>query len=274
MADKVWISSGSTDWATPGNWSGGVPISNDRAFFRTAASTVSPDTNINNQDAVDLDLLHIEKDWPGNIGGIGNYLEISSDMVIHEGAGTLYYSDGSGTTDEFILNAKHTTSGQYSAVIGNGAANTYTLFNAIRGRFQVSNATVITKLVVGYSQNPASDVWVMADASLGTIVDYHQYAGYAELNAAITRGVMIGGTLKYSSGALALLDQYNGSVIFNSTSTAAEVNCHGGVFDMTQSGQAKTITLFRRFPNGRLAYDGGILHTVTVRQVGSGASTK
>lgn len=98
-----WIAQGAAPWQASSFDTGLLPASGETVIFDgTGQGHVIGGMN---QTAVDLALLHIMREYVGNIGQLGDPLVISADTVVHRGLATLHYKDGSGATDFMIIDS-------------------------------------------------------------------------------------------------------------------------------------------------------------------------
>lgn len=241
MATRVWQSSDG-DWSNTASWTGAtVPISNDVAVFPDNNS-VSVTSGLS-QAAVDLDALIVHPGYTGDIATSGSHLTISADRVLHEGSGTLYYTDGNGITDLFILNASG------GAAVVSGTSLTRVL--AMRGQLTLdASMSSLTDLEVSFFNSRASDALVTIENGAGTITNLRMNGGTVVSSAVITNLYMQGGTLTQENpaGAITNINQLGGRVIYKSASTIALAQIMAGILDCGQDARALTITLLRLWP--------------------------
>ena len=237
----VWQSADG-DWDNNASWSGGVPPANGDTVIFPANNSVSVTSNQDGQGAVDLAALLIQPGYVGNIGSSGTHLIISADRIVHEGSGTLFYTDGAGTTDNVIVNA-----------VGNAAAATFsgtslTRIVVLGGKVTLDGSiAAVANLEVSYVNAMQSDAEVIIENGAGTITTLLMSGGIVSSSAVITTAYVSGGILIQVStgGAITTLYCLGGTVRYNTVSTLGEAQVLAGALDCraTKPSGASTLTI-------------------------------
>lgn len=263
MADNYWISTGSTDIGAAGNWSLGAIAGTDSVYFTNDSSTVSPSTNMSAWSALDVDLIHVERDWPGSIGGVGAPWVVSCDRVEYKGLGQMYYQDSGGTTDYFIVDSKRATGTDAVQLSG----DTYTNLEVLRGQVTMANLSSATNIYMGYINNPSSDARLILASSVDAVTLLVINGGYFEANMgtnAIATALMNSGLAVVNAATLTNWVQTGGVTHFKTTTAAPQVVLLGGLFDLTQNSSPKTVTILEQL--GGEFKDQGVTVTVTTKK--------
>lgn len=253
MADHIWISATTSDWATAGNWTGGVPVSNGRALLGASSSQVSLLTTVT-QGGVDLDLLEASSLFAGNLGSAGTPLEIAADVVNWFGSGELHYlsHNNAGALKTDVMNLRSANPG-VGGTIGSkvGAAGEIDVLNFARGTWTITNAQGINRLCTSYVTNPSGDVALTVNNATGTIAEARFAAGNIQNNALIT-ACNVAGQARLTHGTAAITPA--GTITnlfmadrsycaFNMAATIGLVVLDGeSILDLMQTGHVKVIT--------------------------------
>lgn len=236
----TWTNGAGTGvWGTAGNWSSAaVPASNEVVIFNGTSTTDCTDPT--GQGAIDLNLLYIDAAYTGSIGSSGSPLTISADKVEMNGTGTLWYTDGNGTTDLFEVNN--------GTVTVAGATTTRLVVN--KGIVEVTGTvTTLDTNSIG-SRTTDSSVTVSSAATVGTI---NANGGVTQISTA---------------NAVAALNIGCGAVVFadNSSTITAETQWGGEVEHGPSGAQiVTTLTVFggvnRLIPTGTLTVTASSAYT-------------
>jgi hypothetical protein len=244
MATTIWTNgAGTGDLNTAGNWSNGVPGANGIVIFTGKQSSASVTASLAALTAVDVDLIYIDYSYEGSIGNSGAHLDISADKVIQRG-GTLYMTDGAGTTDWFVLDG--------GTAVLNG--DTFTRVTAISGNLTVqSGIGTITYLEIGprYAGSRLTDISVSLESTTDTVTNLLMSGGRLTSLSTITNAWVTRGTLTQgynATGAVTNLYLLGGTCVYNSNATIAVAYVLAGTLDLNQDAREKTISLLKVFP--------------------------
>jgi len=245
MATRVWQSSDG-NWGNTASWTGAaVPVSNDIVIF-PENNAVSVTSGLS-QAAVDLDALITKPGYIGNIGSSGTHLSISADRVLHEGSGTLYYTDGDGTTDLVIVNAL----GNVAAAVFSGTALSRIVLLAGKTTLDASLAA-LTDLEIGFVNSPQSDAECVIENGAGTITNLLMSGGVVSSSAVITNAHLNAGILTQESvaGAITNLFLAGGICRYKTSTTLVLAQLLAGVLDCREA-RSLTISTLRVHPGAR-----------------------
>ncbi len=249
MATRVWQSSDG-DWDNAASWTGAtVPVSNDVVIF-PSNNSVSVTSNQGGQTAVDLDALIIHPSYNGDIGTSGTPLLISADKVLHEGTGTLYYTDGDGTTDHVIVNSTNRT----DAAVFSGTS--LSRITALRGKITLdSSLAALALLEVGYFTSRSSDANVVIETAAGAITDCYMSGGQVDCGAAVTNLYQSAGKFIQNEAAVSAITniyQFGGQCVYNTDQNITLANILGGELDFSQNARQLTIALLKVWPGAKV----------------------
>jgi len=269
MADKILSGQ---DWSVAGNWSpSGVPVDNDKAVI---SHTLQSDVNAGlDQSGIDLDLLELPAAYSRSLGSTGNTLRLAADIIKHFGSGPMYFEASAGgvadITDEILLQCANPgvvvelgsepgDAGNVSVIV----ANRVSLL--IKANILFENT--LGQLIVGYVNNPSSDVRIKITSGADTLPVLDQGGGLVESEGAITAARVANGTLIQDVQPITTLDIFEGGNVIYNHSVLTTVRIHpGGVLDLMQNAKYKTITTAIVYRGGTLKYDSraSSLHTIT-----------
>lgn len=247
MATNIWQGTDG-NWDTGANWSNAAkPAANDVCIF---PSTNSQSVTLNHTDenAIDVDLLMLAPGYVGSIGASGSYLYISADQVAHHGSGALWYRDGDGTTDEFLMDGPGTAN-----LDGTSIAN----IRILRGTVTFAGSLAAPTLVeVGFTASQTSDANLIITAGAGTTVAMNQWGG-SVTNASIvtTANVSAGIHTVTVDGAITNLNMTGGTCRYDGSATIAAAVLRGGVLDLSRGDRLVTVTNLTIYPGADLKYN-------------------
>jgi len=213
--------------------------------------------------SVDLAEMIVARGYSGAIGSSGTPLTISSNLVRMYGSGSLYYTDGGGTTDLLIVDAASP-----STVVQLGGA-TFTTVILLRGALTI-NGTV-TNLRVGTHSGTNADATCVINSGGGIATNIYQYSGSVTSSSGTAHTIwnMAGGSAtRNTGGAITNLTVGAGAnMVYKSTSTMASADVGPrGTLDLSQVQGALTITELIEHPQSvvRGAKESGLI-TITKR---------
>lgn len=277
MATKIWTGATSGDWATAGNWDGGVPANSDDVILDNNAVDVDEGLD---QSGVQLASLTITQSYTGRVGTAAAYLQIGATKVSigsYSGPG---YPGGSGRicldvgTEPATIEVHDTSSSPtetYLPPVRIKAADAATTVHVRKGRVGLAcvpgETSTVASVNVSYSTNPASDAEVVIGSGV-TMATLNQTGGVVTLQAAATTINLAGGTLHTrGSGAITTLNVSGGACYASSTGTITNANVQGssttGSLDFTRSTLARTVTNLKLSAGGQVAYDPAVLTVTT-----------
>ena len=214
------------DWDADGSWeSGAEPITGDVAILPN--NSIVAVTSGLAQGAVDLDALITQPKYNQDIGTSGGHLVISAGRVLHEGGGMLYYTDGDGTTDLFIVNSAG------GAVISGSVVTKIIVF---KGNVTLdASLGAVSILDVSYVGAQASDAVVIIEQSAGTVTSLFMNGGNVTCSAAVTNLYIGAGTFtqKPNTELVTNIYQFGGTVNYKDATQATGVwKILGGMLDL------------------------------------------
>lgn len=263
MPNNDW--QGTTDaWDLAGNWTIIVPVTGEDVRI-PGESGQAIQTGLS-QAAVDLNSLIVDAPYAQAIGGVGNELTISADLVKFFGSGNFYYKDGNGTTDVMLIH-----SGAMTNTIQVGG-DTITDCTLLRGSVTIAgDLGTMTTLRIGHVTNRESDVDLTVTAGAGALTTVEQGGGVVSCALAATTWNMAAGTTTYSGSiALTTLVQKGGYMHYTSTGAITTAWVYGGA-TLDLMGGRKTVTNLYRLPGSRVIMDNDLV-TVTNDYNWSGGS--
>ena len=248
MANKIWLGTTDTDWATAANWSpSGAPASSDNVRFVAAYSN-----NIAgyNASAVNLADCVVEAGFSGTVGSATADLQLSCTYFEFSGEAVTYIDLGSTSVDPRILKtAVSPGTGQYGLYLIGTGIGTLSVEGGSTGLAAVHGqaATAVT------IRQRGGDIRVGSGA---TVTNYTGYSGSATVNTNLTTVKLFGGTLTTGEQAtVTTLTIEAGTCVANSSGTITTATIHGGNLDLSQTGVARTVSTLNLNPGGGISYD-------------------
>lgn len=258
MPDKLWIGTNG-DLSLTTNYSPtGLPGAGDKLYFRSPAfggSIVPPTTNMNALSAVQLAYVHVDKEWwdgatPVDLGTSGTPIQLSADLMIYEGRGTLYLSEAGGTfSDLEIRSVNKTLAAQISA-------GTVARVTVSQGHCKLTAGT-ITHAKCTYVNSPADDAKLTVNVGAGAMTELIMEGGYADISVAIT-ALIQGGGLVDAKAAVSDYFGLGGVTNYLVSNTMARAFAGGvSTLDCNRNNVPKTITYSQVSGGGRILYTSG-----------------
>jgi hypothetical protein len=253
-----WTNGAANDaWADANNWNPAVPTADDEVIFPAGVGG-NPHLNMD-QSAIDLDLIHTEDGFRGNIGEPGNPLQVTATKVYHEGSGMLYYEDKSaGVTETPLLLISSRGGG--AVLLG----ETYTNIIARAGKITIDSTVTdafrlfVTQPSHGRGHQPIVTVENGAGTALNQL---HANGGITTLDAQFNTINMTGAadvTVTQAIGnPVSTVMLYGGFLQYDYRLDAVvdvtTVRVFGGILDLTQD--ARTVVFgddLQLFPGGTI----------------------
>ncbi len=254
MADKIWASSSSNDWATAGNWApSGVPANGDDVYIDGSASNVDIADGLN-QSAVTLASLRVSATYTGRIGTASAYLQVGA-TALDIGTPAQGGTTPSGSTrikinlgsvqSAVTIHSTSTSSADTGLdpvrIIGTHASNTLTVLS---GRVGVAttnpseSSTIATLNVVGQSSFATTG----AGVTLGTVSNN---GGNVVANSAITTlNAIAGTTFARGDGAITTVNADGGECFLWNRSGSTDIgtlNWNGAMLNFR--GEPTSLTI-------------------------------
>lgn len=253
MTDRAWTNGAADrDLGTAGNWTGATaPVSNDRAFFTSDVTSAnsSPNTGMADLTAVDLALLEIQDGYNQDIGSTGAPMDISAGIAHMFGAGTLYYKDGGGTTDFFLIDASRSRASGIKSLELSGTAVS-NLANR-RGWVDILASATVTTIANGHVGQATPD----AKTTIGSgcsVTNIFAFGGIVECASTLVTGAHVHAGARYTQTTVVVptLYVYPGAhVTLTVSGTYTTIYHYGGIIDGLQ-GSSKVVTnYYRLFKN-------------------------
>lgn len=262
MALSIWTGAVSDDINLAGNWNGGVPGAADTVIVPAEASR-GMQTNM----AALLDTIaswYIHKGFRFNIGATGNQLDVTVTKFVDHGSGETWYKDGGGASPTAQVQIRKPEGVMHLD------GDTITSIYALQGQVFLDAGLGATALLdVGHNGDIANDARVTIAASGNTIAALNQWGGNVKCGSLVTAADVHAGVYEQSSDNLAIttLNLYGGTVRYNSTATLGTARCRGGVLDLLDDAQIKTVTDLWMYPGSRVIEDDGEIVTISNRHI-------
>ncbi len=278
MATRRWISTGSGDWASTGNWSGGaVPTSGDTVVFEKNQYGVSGSLN---QSAVTNISAIFHASYTGTVGDADNYLQLGcSSLEVgrddegarYPGSARLNIDIGTVASTVTVLNTGMVPADTGHLPMRLLANSASTKVRVRKGCVGIAAFTGETATVDDVEIGDSAQFSDQSKVTLGsgvTMDDLTARGGNSIVRCAVeTAQVWTGAYVQTEgSGAITNLRVRGGTVVSNSTGTitAATVS-DGGTLDTTQAADTRTISgltcygpsTFKKHPN--VTVTGGVV---------------
>jgi hypothetical protein len=251
MAQKIWAGSDG-NYDTAGNWSpANKPSLTTEDVIVPASSVQAIISNADNENAVDLNSIYIQRGHNEDVATSGAPWKISTDLLVHEGGGTLYFHAGDiaavYAVDETIINATPATSAKQSASLtGDAGVAEYQNMNIVRGMVTIEGVTfTIDQLIIGSAGQSPSEVDVTLQPADGLIIAMYVHSGVVRLSRPVTTLVITGGRVIIDDFEPTTVIQSGGQVEYRTPTAAGTVttwNLSGGSLDLSRSFLPLSIT--------------------------------
>ncbi len=240
MAVRTWTGAASGSLATAGNWKeGSVPVDGDIAYFPVGGADVTAGLD---QSAIQLAQLIVEPGCATKFGTSSGYMQYdvadNTGRFEFHGIGLAYIDVGDSICSPQIFNSFTNGTGLRGLYLKGTAIGTLSIFAgqvALAGLSgEASTATTIRVL------GPQANVLIGDGVTLTTL---HVNDGFCELRAAATTlNLYDGEVLTRMVGAITTVNTYAGNAFLESTGTITALNINGGIVNMLESGNARTVT--------------------------------
>lgn len=228
MADKYWLGTTDTSWATATNWSGGtVPVSTDSVIVQGDVDIVGSD-----QSAVLLAGFTVEAGYTGNIGSLDTPLEIDCDTFDYNSTGRSFIDIGSSAAPCNITRTGNELNGSQALWLKGSAITT---IRADAGSIRLWGSTV--------TELNSQGATVYADADT-TITQLNVTRGNFTSDGTITNGDQSGGSVRLEgANATTSYQATGGSAVLNSTGTITTLDAEGSAsINLAAILETRTVT--------------------------------
>ena len=254
------------DWGTAGDWNpAAVPITDDEAFFGEDSPAM---TGTMDQGGVDLDLLYLHRLFRYNLGASGAPLKIAADLLVMKGAGALYYecsAGGAGLKTDLARIACENKDTVVQLGSETGDAGDFDNIEILRGNVLCAANIAFgasCELQTGHMGNVVGDVALTIAEDADTLPVLTVRGGTVVSNGPVTLAKLYAGITTQDKAAMTAAHVYNGAtLIYNHTAGTITV-WPGGVLDISQTAEQKTLTIYRYEGSIVRPYDAS-LHTIT-----------
>ena len=259
-----WIKQTAGSWAAASFSTGLLPANNEKVYFGSyGVGSVIAGLD---QSAVDLDLLQIDPDYPGDIGTSGDPLRIGADEVIVRGYGQLHITPS--VVDFMLVDSENLVN---AVALYSGMP---TRLRIMKGRVGVlNNVTKASLLEMTYRNYPSTD----AALDIGPIQTSSGVCGTLLMEAGLITGpcpvyngttsdwFQTGGRVVITSGPMSQITAHiaGGAVDWEPTNpddlTWSTLHLRSGVVDALGGLPDKTLIHLYEWPKGELLYNASSL---------------
>lgn len=251
--DTVWTGATSNDWNVDTNWSNSKPATNGDAIIPAGTWNIDVSSATDQQYGV----LHIAEGFNGSIGTSGNPLTASFTEIKHRGSGKLFFTDGTGTTTDVIINGPQASDLAYLS----GTISQVSVFSGMCTL--ASGMAVLAVLEVGARGH------VEMEANANAVTTLRQYGGVINSLREVTTLELIAGTFTQKRGSSTAIgttaaNVYPGATLYYENGTTITLlSVKGGVADLIRNRKDDlTVTTLERTPGAVVEKDGNLI-TVT-----------
>ena len=242
-------------WNTGGNWSDGIPSSNDEVVFPSSAT--GTDVAGYNASATDLDSFTVEEGCGLGFGTMAVKLQVDPGIFNFAGTKQSFFDLGVEPQTINVFNTA-TASGDESGlyIIASDTAN---VMNLYKGQVAVEvypgDVGVFATINVGYLSSKTGDSYLVTGDGL-TLVTLNMTGGNANIHGPLTTVTMSAGNLyTKGSGAIATLNVKGGRAYLDSTGTISILNMFAGTTDFTRTNGTREVTNTNAYHGSTLLYD-------------------
>jgi hypothetical protein len=245
------------------NWGGSLPQNGDTLVFRDTSRSLR--WALDTFAAMTFVAVYVYRSFQGKIGN-PDFNRESLDAPFAEYRGTklecgitaLEVGLGSGEGSSMIrldladvqsaikVHSTGTAEGEYGAlqIVGSGASSTLSVTSgSVDVAWQQGETATLVAIDTTYEDAPESDV-VLRCGSGCTLTDVRQHGGANTIRSATTTVALYAGSLRVDSGAHALIELANSSILdYRSTGTLSEVSAGSGdVLDFSANPAGCTVS--------------------------------
>lgn len=251
MGQKIWVGTDGNYDSVP-NWNGGKPSGGTDDVVVPATTIQAIVSGADDENAVDLNTIYVERGHNQDVASSGAPWFVSTDQLIHEGGGTLYFKAGNTKIDLAVINATPVTaSGKSASLTGVSAAAAWGNITIVRGIVDIEGVDfTIDRLWVGSIASPATDVTLDLKSADGLITLMFVNGGVVRLNRPVTTLIVCSGRVEIDDYVPVTVHQSGGVVEYKTPSSVGDIteyNLGGGLLDLTRSFVAKGITTLNVF---------------------------
>lgn len=262
MATCVWTGAVSGNWATAGNWVGGVvPADGDDVWF------IDNDRDLNEGlDTQDTELanLYVDMTYTGKIGTEGSFLILDTDNVWigrHDGLNAPMGSPmwkidlgSTAATAVTIYETARTGIGNYYPLrlLTNHANNTIKIYDGVVAiEEQPGDVGQCSQIDVGSSTTSP----VVLTGSGLTCATFNWWSGdNRSRSASTTESIYSGDTVHESTDPKTAVNAYGGTLYIDNCGAITNLYLKAGMVDTTRTRNILTINTATLYPGGGIRY--------------------
>jgi len=279
VAFKYWLNTDASGAWNAANWGGSLPADGDRLIISGRYSNADIHTGLDRTGdtggaGLYLDAIEVEEDYQGNIGADGNPLTLSCKDIVYKGSGSAWFH-GAGTSAVPGIHtiAIDSPNLQDAVRLTNAAGVGYWWVSVSRGHVVFDgtiNATFGDRVIL--VERPGARAFLDVLYNATTLAKLDIIAGQATVARRVTALNQYGGTcttnlLASGTTIVDTLAVSGGYHIHNGKTGAGQIGTLrtiGGVVDLTQTRDPKTIGVWEKYPNGILQRRSIALDTISV----------
>lgn len=193
-----------------------------------------------------MENVYTDAAWPGNINSSGSEAQIEFNKFFHRGSGTIYLKVAAG--QRLIVDSTNLVLAAQIVVVAGLVSVEVVAGTATLDQNGVTNSA--QRIVVSEATGIPSKLTVTGAGTIGRV---RTTGGFLVWNGPTTSDMASGGRTQFISGTITLLSN-TGTFEFEATTTLVEVEHYRGVFDMTTTAAAKTVTTLVQYPGATLIY--------------------
>lgn len=191
-----------------------------------------------------MENVYTDAAWPGNINSSGSEAQIEFNKFFHRGSGTIYLKVAAG--QRLIIDSANAALAAQIVVVAGLVSVEVVAGGATLDQNGVTNSA--QRIVVSESTANPSRLTVTGTGTVGRV---RTTGGTLVWNGPTTSDMASGGFTRFISGTITLLSN-TGTFEFEATTTLVEVEHYRGIFDMTTTAAAKTVTTLVQYPGAEL----------------------
>lgn len=241
-------------WDTAANWDNGVPSAANSAQFLSGSQNVTGDLT---PAASTILGIYVAPEYTGNIGFLTEFLVLSdiTDHIDIQGGNQAHIQTGQdATAGVHVRNA--VIGGTLHLKTGTGGGPDMDRLKIELG-YVIHHSGTITQVIMDWRNNIVTDSRLKVPVGGGTIDALEMDGGsLRQEGGTITACIASKASLAIEDGTMLVLTTYGSSTLWH-TVTAGTAHVHGGVFDASGDGRAKTITALSLHSDASINLDNG-----------------
>mgnify|MGYP001567444883 FL=1 len=244
MADSIWVSATGNLGSAQSYSPSGVPIAAGSIAFTGQSSNFDVLSGLTALSGVDLTRVWTQSDYDGDIGADGNPLVTGVKRFIHQGSGSVWYSQEAHASLQSVVVDSPNQQDAFTLVVADVTKANYYFFR--NGGVHIADDQWASQVFVGSGVNAGFPIVSIGSNCLFT--DYLQNSGYVTSKSCPGVGSFIldGGIFVVDATVTATFGVpvhiAGGTLIYKGSGSLPLTIVSSGTLDMSQDSRTKVIS--------------------------------